>query len=62
MKTYRIWFNDYSHRQFLETSEPLRSLDYRASNAAGAFRQWTNHFYGYMAERIELITDEPATT
>ena len=57
MKTYRIWFNDYSHRQFLETSDPLRYRDYEAVNAAAAFRQWTNHYFGYMAEKIEQIKE-----
>lgn len=55
MKTYRIWFNDYSHRQFLETSDPLRYRDYQARSAADALRRWHNHYFGYMAERIEQI-------
>ena len=55
MNTYRITFLDWSCRQYLETGEPTRHLDYEARSAADALRKWGNHFYGYAAERIERI-------
>ena len=55
MKTYRIWFLDWTTKAFLESGEPLRHRDYSARNAADALRQWGNHYYGYTAERIEVV-------
>jgi hypothetical protein len=58
MKTYRVWFLDWSSTRFYDTGEPLRYRDYEARSAADALRKWTNHFEGYAAERVELV-DRP---
>jgi hypothetical protein len=58
MNTYRIFFLDWTTKEFLETGEPVRHRDYRAPNAAGALRTWMNHYYGYAAESIERLPKE----
>lgn len=55
MKTYRIWFLDWTTKSFLESGDPLRYRDYEAKSASGALRSWLNHYYGYSAERIEKL-------
>lgn len=55
MKTYRIWFLDWNTANYFETGEPLRYRDYTARSATQALRQWMSHYYGYAAERIEVI-------
>lgn len=59
MKTYRIWFLDWSTTRYYETGEPLRYRDYTARSATQAYRQWMNHYYGYAAERIEVVDRHP---
>lgn len=55
MNRYRVYFLDWTSRQFLETGEPLRHLEYEARNGADALRKWGNHFWGHQAERIERV-------
>lgn len=55
MNTYRIYFDDYTTKKFLEDGEPQHHRDYQAPNAAGALRKWMNHYYGYTADRVECI-------
>lgn len=59
MNTYRIHFDDYTTKSYIETGEPARVREYHARNAADALRQWLNHYYGYTADRIECITKVP---
>lgn len=55
MYTYRIHFDDYTTKQYIETGEPARVREYHARNSADALRQWMNQYYGYTADRIERI-------
>ena len=56
MNTYRVYFDDYTTKGYIETGEPNCVQEYQARNRADALRQWMHHYYGYTADRIERIT------
>jgi hypothetical protein len=55
MNNYRIHYDNWTTKQFLDSGDPRTHVIYQARTAAGAMRKFYQHHYGYTADRIERI-------
>ena len=55
MNHYRIYFDNWTTKQFMESGDPRTQVTYEARTATGAMRKFYHNHYGYTADRIERI-------